>query len=416
MKDRRLLIIFGIVLVDMLSFSLVLPLLPYFAKNFGANALVTGLIASAYPLAQVIAAPILGRLSDAYGRRPILLVSIAGTACALMVLGLANSLWMLFASRIIDGLTGGNISVAQAYMTDITSAEDRGKAFGLVGAAFGLGFILGPAAGGLLSTISYSVPAFVAAALAGINLLLVTFVLPESLSAERRAEVRKEPAKGFAIHELATTLGLPRVGPLMTVRIVIGFTFAVFEGGFSLWAAQALGLSAWQNGLVLAYVGVLSVGIQLGAIGALTKRFSDAQLIVGGAALAAVSLAAWGFSPNVWVLLAILPPLSLGMAVANTIVGSALTKSVYPDEVGGIIGLATSTGSLMRIPAPFVAGALLQFVPAGWAPGVLSGVMTAAVVPFAYRRLIRCPDAPLPPREIPHPQPPATGVAVGSAE
>ena len=401
MKDRRLLIIFGIVLVDMLSFSLVLPLLPYFAKTFGANPIVTGLIASAYPLAQVIAAPILGRLSDAYGRKPILLVSIAGTACALVVLGLSNTLWMLFASRVIDGLTGGNISVAQAYMTDITSAEDRGKAFGLVGAAFGIGFILGPATGGLLSSITYALPAFLAAGLAVANLLLVTFVLPESLSAETRARVRAEPVKGFALRELGATLGLPRVGPLMTVRIVIGFTFAVFEGGFSLWAAQAIGLAAWQNGLVLAYVGVLSVVIQLGVIGLLTKRFSDARLIVGGSALAAISLFAWGFSPNVWVLIAIMPALSLGMAVANTIVGSALTKAVYADEVGGIIGLATSTGSLVRVPAPFVAGALLQLVPAGWAPGVLSGVLTAAVLPFAYQRLIRRPDASLPPREAP---------------
>jgi DHA1 family tetracycline resistance protein-like MFS transporter len=252
--------------------------------------------------------------------------------------------------------------------------------------------------------------------LAGANLLLVTFLLPESLSAEQRAAVKAEPARGFALHELATTLGLPRVGPLMTVRIVIGFTFAVFEGGFTLWAAQAIGLTAWQNGLVLAYVGVLSVAIQLGAIGPLTRRFTDPQLIVGGMALAAVCLTAWGFSPNVWVLLAILPGLSLGMAVANTIVGSALTKSVYPDEVGGIIGLSTSTGSLMRIPAPFVAGALLQFVPAGWAPGVLSGVLTAAAVPFAYRRLIRCPDAPLPPREIAHAQPGAESLAVDPAE
>ena len=397
MKDRRLFIIFGIVLVDMLSFSLVLPLLPYFAKTFGATPVLTGAIASAYPLAQVIAAPILGRLSDAYGRKPILLVSIAGTACALVVLGLSNAIWMLFVSRIIDGLTGGNISVAQAYMTDITSAEDRGKAFGLVGAAFGIGFILGPATGGALSSITYSLPAFVAAGLAVVNLLLVTFVLPESLSAERRAQVRAEPVRGFALRELGATLGLPRVGPLMTVRIVIGFTFAVFEGGFSLWAAQAIGLPAWQNGLVLAYVGVLSVAIQLVVIGVLTKRFSDAQLIVGGSALAAVSLTAWGFSPNVWVLVAIMPALSLGMAVANTIVGSALTKAVHPDEVGGIIGLATSTGSLVRVPAPFVAGALLQLVPAGWAPGVLSGVLTAAVLPFAYQRLIKCPDAPLRP-------------------
>ena len=132
----------------------------------------------------------------------------------------------------------------------------------------------------------------------------------------------------------------------------------------------------------------------------LTKRFSDAQLIVSGSALASLMLLAWGFSPNVWALVALLPFLSLGMAVTNTILGSALTKAVYPDEVGGIIGLATSTGSLTRIPAPFVAGALLQGV-GGFAPGVLAGALTAVAVPFAYQRLIRRPDAALPPRDEP---------------
>jgi DHA1 family tetracycline resistance protein-like MFS transporter len=362
--------------------------------------MVTGLIFSSYPLMQVLAAPFLGRLSDIWGRKPVLLLSIAGTACALVMLGLANSLWMLFASRMLDGITGGNISVAQAYMTDITSEKDRGKAFGLVGAAFGIGFILGPVSGGLLSAVNQHLPAFVAAGLAVINLLLVFFILPESLSAERRAAVKAEPAKGFGLHELGSTLRLPRVGPLLWIRIVVGFTFAVFEGGFSLWAANSLGLSAWQNGLVLGYVGVLSVIIQLGLIGPLTRRFSDARLIVWSSALAAVSLTAWGFAPSVWVLIAIMPFLSLGLAVTNTILGSALTKAVYADEVGGIVGLSTAIGSLTRIPAPFVAGLLLQTA-GGWAPGVLAGLMTAAAVVFGYVRLIRHPDAPLPPREIP---------------
>jgi DHA1 family tetracycline resistance protein-like MFS transporter len=399
-KDRRLLIIFGIVLVDMLSFSLVLPLLPYYAKTFGASPMVTGLIFSSYPLMQVIAAPFLGRLSDVWGRKPVLLLSIAGTVGALLMLGFANSLWMLFASRMLDGITGGNISVAQAYMTDITSEKDRGKAFGLVGAAFGIGFILGPASGGLLATISQPLPAFVAASLAAINLLLVFFVLPESLSAERRAQVKAEPAKGWALHELGSTLQLPRVGPLLWIRIVVGFTFAVFEGGFSLWAANALGLTVAQNGLVLGYVGVLSVIIQLGLIGPLTRRFSDATLIVSASALAGVSLTLWGFSPNIWVLLGIMPFLSLGLSITNTILGSALTKAVYSDEVGGIVGLSTAIGSLTRIPAPFVAGLLLQSV-GGWAPGVAAGLLTVAIVPYGYTRLIKRPDAPLPPRDEP---------------
>lgn len=398
MEDRRLFIIFGIVLVDMLSFSLVLPLLPGYAIRFGASTFVAGLVLSAYPLMQVIAAPILGRMSDVFGRKPILLLSIGGTAVALVVLGFANALWMLVASRLIDGITGGNISVAQAYMTDITSVEDRGKAFGLVGAAFGLGFIIGPVTGGLLIGFGPHVPPFVAAGLAVVNLLLVTFLLRESLSKQRRAEIAATPAHGFNLHELASTLKLPRVGPLMWVRIVIGLTFSVFEGGFSLWASAGLGLNPRDIAFVLAYVGVIAVVIQLGLIGPLTKRFRDPQLIVGATALAALMLVAWGLSPNIWTLLALMPFLSLGMAVANTIVGSALTKAVYPDEVGGVIGLSTSVGSLTRIPAPALAGALIQSVGV-WAPGVLAGVVTVAVVPYAYTRLIKRPDAPLPPRE-----------------
>jgi len=393
-KDRRLLVIFSIVLVDMLSFSLVLPLLPGYAKEFGAGPLVQGLMYSSYPLMQVFAAPILGRLSDIYGRKPILMLSIAGTVGALVLLGSATALWMLFAARLLDGITGGNISVAQAYMADITSEADRGKAFGLVGAAFGIGFIFGPITGGLLSAYGAHVPAFAGAALAAVNLVLVGTVLHESLSAERRAEIAAQPAHGFDIHELWTVLGLPRVGPLMWVRLVVGFTFAMFEGGFTVWAMAALGLVARDIGLMLGYVGVIQVVIQMGLIGPLTKRFTDARLIVGGSALAAVMLVMWGLFPNLWMLLAIMPFLSLGMAVTNTILGSALTKAVTPDEVGGIIGLSTSVGSLTRIPAPTVGGLLIQAV-GPWAPGVVAGGLTALIVPFAWARLIRRPDAPL---------------------
>jgi DHA1 family tetracycline resistance protein-like MFS transporter len=397
-KDRRLLIVFGIVLVDMLSFSLVLPLLPGYAKEFGASPLVTGLLFSCYPLMQVFAAPVLGRLSDLHGRKPILLLSIAGTVGALVLLGSATSLWMLFAARLLDGITGGNISVAQAYISDVTSAADRGKAFGLIGAAFGLGFIIGPATGGLLADFGAHLPAFVAAGLATVNLALVLTLLRESLSPARRAELATAPAHGLDLHALGAVLNMPRVGPLMWVRLVTGFTFAVFEGGFTLWAAAALGFGPRDIGLTLAYVGVISVIIQMGLIGPLTKRFTDARLVVVASALAAISLAVWGLAPGVWSLIAIMPFLSLGMAVTNTIVGSALTKAVHPDEVGGVIGLSTSVGSLTRIPAPTVAGFLIQAV-GPWAPGVLAGVLTAMMVPYAWARLIKRPDAPLPPRE-----------------
>jgi DHA1 family tetracycline resistance protein-like MFS transporter len=391
-KDRRLLVIFGIVLVDMLSFSLVLPLLPYYARTFGANPALTGLIFSAYPLAQVFAAPLLGRLSDRYGRKPVLMLSITGTVGALLLLGFSSTLWMLALSRLLDGITGGNISVAQAYMTDVTSEKDRGKAFGLIGAAFGIGFILGPAMSGLLSGFGMHVPPFAAAGLACLNLLFVAVVLPESLTAERRAEVAAAPPHRFDLHGLGAALRLPRVGPLLWVRLVTGFSFAVFEGGFTLWAAHALGLGPTGNAYVLTYVGVIQVVIQGAVIGPLTKRFDDSRLIVASTALAGVSLVVWGFSPSLWVLVAVMPFLSLGLAITNTILGSALTKAVRPEEVGGIVGLSTSIGSLTRIPAPFTAGLLLQAV-SNWAPGLLAGVLTAAMVPYAYSRLIRRPAA-----------------------
>jgi DHA1 family tetracycline resistance protein-like MFS transporter len=399
LKDRRLLIIFGIVLVDMLSFSLVLPLLPYYAKTFGANPVVTGLIFSAYPFAQVFAAPVLGRLSDRHGRKPVLMLSIAGTVGALLLLGFSNSLLMLLASRLLDGITGGNISVAQAYMTDVTSEADRGKAFGLIGAAFGIGFILGPALSGVLSGSGMHVPPFVAAGFAAVNILLVATVLPESLTPGRRAEVAAAPPHRFDLHGLGAALRLPVVGPLLWVRIVVGFSFAVFEGGFTLWAAHALGVGPTVNAYILTYVGVIQVIIQGAVIGPLTKRFSDAVLIVGATALAGVSLGVWGFSPNLWVLAAVIPFISLGMAVTNTILGSALTKAVRPEQVGGMVGLSTSLGSLTRIPAPATAGLLLQAV-SPWAPGLLAGLLTAATVPYAYARILKATAAPNPPSSI----------------
>ena len=175
MRNNRLAIIFVIVFVDLLGFSLILPLLPYYAQTFGADAFVTGLLVASYAVAQLIGAPLLGRLSDRVGRRPVLFISIFGTFVGFLLLGFAGALWMLFVSRVVDGLTGGNLSVAQAYISDVTDQKNRAKALGLIGAAFGLGFIIGPAVGGALSVYGYAVPAFAAAALSAINLIAVFF-------------------------------------------------------------------------------------------------------------------------------------------------------------------------------------------------------------------------------------------------
>jgi DHA1 family tetracycline resistance protein-like MFS transporter len=395
MDNKRLVTIFVIVFVDLLGFSLILPLLPYYANTFGANDFTIGLLVASYAAAQLLGAPLLGRLSDRFGRRPILLLSIFGTFIGFLLLGFARSLWMLFASRILDGLTGGNISVAQAYIADVTDEKNRAKSFGLIGAAFGLGFIIGPAAGGLLSAGErYAVPAFVAAVLSVVNLIMVYFLLPESLDKSRMAANAARPAMTFTA--LWQALNKPRVGPLLHTRFFFGVAFAMFQTIFSQYA-QRLGLNVQTTGFVLTYVGLLSVITQGFAIGRLTRRFSEVNLMVAGAAIMGLSLFAWAFTPNVWVLLIVLTPIAFSGGVLNTVLTSALSKSVYPEEVGGTLGLATSVESLTRVIAPSLGGFLLGAIGI-WAPGVFSGLVMLWVLSFIYRRLLLNPDPPLPPR------------------
>jgi len=377
MRDKRLLIIFFVVLVDMLSFSIVLPLLPYLADSLGATPFQIGLLSAMYPLFQFVGAPILGRLSDRYGRKPVLIVSILGTVAGFIVLATARSLWILFISRAIDGITGGNISVAQAYISDVTKPEERGKALGMIGAAFGLGFILGPVTGGLLSSVSYAAPAWLGAALAAVNVALVALFVPESLTAADRARLAARAHRSADRPALVEALRHKRVGPLLSIRFLIGLSFGVFESGFALWALAALGLSARTNSFVLAYVGVLSVFMQAFLIGRLTKRWSDDRLLLVSLCVSAAALGMWGFVPSLTLLLAVMPLLSFGLAVSNTISTSALTKSVHRDEVGGILGLSTSIQAVTRIPAPIIAGTLIDYTTT-WAPGVVAAVITAA--------------------------------------
>lgn len=417
MRNNRLLTIFLIVFVDLLGFSLILPLLPYYAEQYGANDIIVGLLTASYAAAQFVGAPLLGRLSDQYGRRPILLVSIAGTIAGFVLLAIAEPLGMmlggalvaantavlalLFVSRILDGLTGGNISVAQAYIADISTPENRNRALGVVGAAFGLGFIIGPAVGGLLSVrFGYAAPAWAAAALASLNWLAVFLWLPESITPERRAEMTRRPRPAFSVAALAAAMQRPRVGPLFHIRFFFGLAFAMFQTIFALYAAgDPLNLPVLETSLVLAYVGLLSVIVQGFALGRLSKRYSDRQLIFTSAIAMAVGFVLWGMVPNLWTLLLVLLPISFGGGILNTVINGALSKSVYPEEIGGTLGVAASIESLTRVISPVIGGALLQWA-RPWGPALLTGALMIYVAAFVWRRLFVNPDPPLEPRPV----------------
>ena len=428
MRKNPLALIFAFVFIDLLGYSLFLPLLPYYADTLGASPFLIGLLIASNAMAQLVASPTIGRLSDRYGRRTMLIVSIIGTLLSFLMLGLVEplgsllasltggrlalgtaALVMLFASRIFDGLLGGNIALARAYITDVTDDDDRAKGLGMIGAAFGLGFIIGPAMGGLLSNWApvtevfagvglsrYAVPAFAAVVLAILNLIGVILWLPESLTPERRAEVAKRPARSMlSIRELWEALRRPRFGPLLHVRFVYSLAFAIFTANFALYTQYRLGLSDQTTSYILTYVGLLVVLVQGLAIGRLTARFDETRLVFAAAILMVPSLLAWGFVLNVPLLLVVLAPLALAGGVLNTVISSLITKSVQRDEIGGALGLSASLEGLTRVLAPAMGGILIQRL-GSWSLGIFGAALMAWLVSFIWRRLIVDPDPPLP--------------------
>jgi DHA1 family tetracycline resistance protein-like MFS transporter len=394
LNKKLLLSIFLIVFIDLLGFSLILPLLPFYAETFGASPGIIGLLVASYAAAQLVGAPILGRLSDRYGRRPLLIVSIAGDVIAFIILGFAHSLPVLFFSRILSGITGGNISIAQAYISDVTDTQNRARGLGMIGAAFGLGFIIGPAAGGLLSRFGYSVPTFVAAGLASINVLMILFWLPESLTQERRQALTRANRPPFTFKAMLTTLRRPFVGPLLHTRFFFAMAFSLFQTIFALYGQARFNLNAQSTGYILAYVGVLAVIVQGGLVGRLAKRYHETQLIFWATCLMTVGLLGWAFAPSILFLLLALIPTSLAGGVLNTVINSTISKSVAPIEIGGTLGLSSSLESLTRVIAPTLGGLLLQTLGAS-APGIVASIITTWLATYVYRFILCKGPAPV---------------------
>lgn len=382
--------IFIVAFLNIIGFGIIIPLLPYYAETFGATPTEIGFLIASYAAAQFIGSPIWGRFSDKYGRCPALMISIAGAVLGYIIFALANSLFLLFFSRIISGFMGGNISVAQAYIADVTDKKNRAKGLGLIAAAFSLGFITGPALGGALSVWGFDAPAYAAAFLNLINLLAVYLWLPESLSNEMRIQQKKAKRPLFNYDELRRLLIRPLVGPLLQVRFFFCLAFAAFTTVFALYAQHRLGLNAQYTGYILAYVGFLLIIVQGFIIGKLTSFISEGNLLFASIILMFFSLLGWAFVSDVVLLLIVLIPLALASGVFNTVINSSLSKAVDKEEIGFVLGLSASLDSFTRIIAPSAGGYILAQFGAS-APGIVSAIVLIAILPYARKHLISNP-------------------------
>lgn len=423
---KKILPIFVIVLVDLLGLTIIIPLLPLYATAFGANATMIGLLSATYPLMQFIGAPLLGRLSDRFGRKPVLIGSQIGTFVGFLVLGFANSLLLLFVSRIIDGISGANIATAQAAITDSTTEKTRTQGLGLIGAAFGLGFTVGPLiafVGLAVSGNNYQVPAFFAAGFSLLSIILTTVWFTESLPPEKRGAGTGRSS--FSFGSTLRAVRHPAVGVLFVLICGQQIAFGGFEQLLPLFTLSRLGLNASGNAILFVIVGFLIVAVQGYFIGAWSRRFGDRRLVFGALLLLGIGVLGIGLTPEkpvpwyeraaieaelaasdrsdqggevavelpdddnngplglIWLAVALIPAV-IGGGVLQPAINSLITKRVNPQEIGAMLGVSAAFLSLANASSPVIGGALFDWLgPA--APFIFWGVL--AVVLFLLARV-----------------------------
>jgi len=401
-RARPMLVAFVTVLLDLIGFGIIIPIQPFYAEHYNASPTLVTLLGASYSAMQFFFAPMWGRLSDRIGRRPVMLTSISLGILGYVLFGFASSLWMLFAARMLAGFGGANIGAAQSIVADTTSGKDRAKGMGLIGAAFGLGFIIGPALGGALGQISLEAPAFGAAGLGLLNLVLALRLLPET----RRVGGAPSHAarKVFSFHDLSATARIPNVGRLLALVLVSVTGMALMEQALGLFIEQvyldpvayppgshdayshAAGLTAW----VLIAVGVTATVVQGGLIGRLSARFGERTLMRTGSVIMAVAL---GLIPVVGeagpflLLVAVGALLAVGSGVLNPSITAFLSRSVSSDVQGATLGLSQSLGALGRTLGPAASGLLFEagrdlpfFAAAGFL--VLAAVLALGLSPL----------------------------------
>lgn len=431
---KQLLPILLIVFVDILGLTIIIPVLPFYAIAFNASPLMIGLVVTTYPLMQFIFVPILGALSDRFGRKPILAAAQIGTFVSLLVLGFANSLWMLFFARAIDGITGANLATVQSAITDSTSAQNRAKGLGLIGATFGIGFVLGPVLSGIalgLSDNNYSAPAFMAAGFAFISFLLTSFVFKETLPPEKRGNPRPL-SRNFG--QMITALGDSRLGVLFLLALLLQTIFGSFQATFAPFTLNRLGLNSFGNAIFFAAFGIVIAIVQGGLIGPLSKRFGERKLIFAGLLFFATGFLLASFTPQqpvswyseaemrqelsqqsggsiettneqlsllppetttkgngaLWYMLLTLLPMPFGFALMSPSISSLITKRAEPQRIGEALGLSAAYTAGGSIIGPLLGGGIFELLGPN-AVYITNGLLALLLFWFLRKRLLDVP-------------------------
>jgi DHA1 family tetracycline resistance protein-like MFS transporter len=369
--SRPLLVIFLTIFVNLVGFGIIIPLLPFYAATFGASPIVIGLLFASFSLSQLVAAPVLGELSDRWGRRPVLILSLIGTAISFVMLAVAQSLPMLFAARIVDGLSGGNITTARAYIADVTTHEDRTRAFGLLGAAFGLGFVVGPALGAAFSHISYTAPIWAAAAITVVAMAFAWVWLPETVHRTHAGGVHP----WAAVRELSHRPGLRL---LLGIDFVYWMAFAVYQTTFALFGARRFGFDATHTGYLLSAFGMLGVIVQGGLVGPIVKAFGGRRTLIAGLIFAAVGWGGSALTHSVPFFVLMLVPAAMGIGLCNATLTALVSTAARPEEQGRVQGAAGALESLGRTMGPVWGNTVLQEAGEGAAYGAAAGLLLGA--------------------------------------
>ena len=365
--NSHLIIIFIIMFTEVLGFSMVIPVIPFLGLSLGLNAFEVGLIMSIFSFCQLIASPVTGKLSDHFGRKPILIVSQTSTLIGFLLLGLANSVWLLVAARLVDGLIGSNMTVSQAYISDVTSPQDRTKIYGYSSAVFGAGLIFGPVIGGTLAAINYSIPMFFAASICLISIILVIVFLPESLSLKKE-KIKVKFNDIIPINEAKRFFKDSIVRKVLLLFFTYNFGFGLFISSFALFAEQQIHVTTLEVGFLMSWIGILRVIFQSLLINPLQKKFGENSALSMGIISMVFTMIMLVFTKEYIIAYIPLIFIAFGTGVCRPIFTSKLTKSVNKEETGSVLGVNNALSSIGQIITPILSGALIQYLPSFFLP------------------------------------------------